>query len=83
MAELKLYSCDICTDQNAIHIEIPDVDSGAPDWRGDCSPLAGKIDLCPKCLPKQISHAIEKISWDQWETGQELRRKFWKELFKK
>lgn len=83
MAEIKLYTCDLCETTNAIRLSIPSVQTGAPDYKGDCEELPGVIDLCPKCLPKQISHAIENLSWKDPMGPRETRRYFWKELFKK
>ena len=83
MAQMLQYSCDICNRPNAIHLVIPGVDIIIDAFSRKEKSLEGCVDLCTECLPKQISHAIENLSWNDLKPGKEMRRYFWRELFKK
>jgi len=83
MAEVKLYMCDLCENTNALRLNIPSVQDGSPDYKGEREELPGVIDLCPKCIPKQLTHAITNLSYKEPMSPRDVRRYFWKELFKK
>ena len=78
MSEIRIYACDICGAQDAMHFVVPDVDFiPTGNQLGDGHTAHGNIDLCRDHIVVMLSSAL------RFMPNAMDKRRFWKDMLGK
>ena len=77
MSEIKIYACDICGAQDAMHFTVPGVDSVGNPQTYNLEVIDGHIDLCRDHIGIMLTAAL------RFMPNTMDKRRFWKDMLGK